>query len=51
MFAVRYELGFCIPEDGILHIHGRENIKSYYIRPGFQGRRDQNYSSIAEQRN
>jgi hypothetical protein len=26
---LRYELGFCIPEDGILHSHRRENLKSY----------------------
>jgi hypothetical protein len=25
---VRYELGFCIPEDGILYSHRRENLKS-----------------------
>jgi hypothetical protein len=26
---VRYELDFYIPEDGILHSHRRENLKSY----------------------
>jgi hypothetical protein len=26
---VKYELGFYIPEDAILHSHRRENIKSY----------------------
>jgi hypothetical protein len=26
---VRYELGFYIPEDGILHSHRHENLKSY----------------------
>jgi hypothetical protein len=26
---VRYELGFSIPEDGILHSHRRKNLKSY----------------------
>jgi hypothetical protein len=26
---VRYELGFYIPEQGILYSHGRENLKSY----------------------
>jgi hypothetical protein len=26
---VKYELGFYIPEDDILHIHRRENLKSY----------------------
>jgi hypothetical protein len=29
---VRYELGFYIPEDGILHIHRRENLKSYTVK-------------------
>jgi hypothetical protein len=29
MFSVRNELGFYIPEDGILHIHRRENLKAY----------------------
>jgi hypothetical protein len=28
---VRYELGFYIPEDGILHSHRRETVKSYII--------------------
>jgi hypothetical protein len=27
MFPVRYELCFYTPEDGILHSHGRENLK------------------------
>jgi hypothetical protein len=26
---VKYELGFYIPEDNILHSHRRENLKSY----------------------
>jgi hypothetical protein len=26
---VKYKLGFYIPEDGILHSHCRENLKSY----------------------
>jgi hypothetical protein len=29
MSPLKYELGFYIPEDGILHSHGRENFKSY----------------------
>jgi hypothetical protein len=29
MFPARYELGFYIPEDGILHSHRRENLRSY----------------------
>jgi hypothetical protein len=28
---VKYELGFYIPEDGILHSHRRENLKSYKL--------------------
>jgi hypothetical protein len=27
--SVKYELGFYIPEDDILHSHRRENLKSY----------------------
>jgi hypothetical protein len=26
---MKYELGFYIPEDGILHSHSRENLKPY----------------------
>jgi hypothetical protein len=29
MSHVRYELGFYIPEDDILHSHCRENLNSY----------------------
>jgi hypothetical protein len=32
---VRYELGFYIPEDGILHSHRRENLKSYIFVGSF----------------
>jgi hypothetical protein len=28
MSPVKYELGFYIPEDGILHYHRRKNFKS-----------------------
>jgi hypothetical protein len=28
MSPVRYELGFYIPEDGILHSHRRDSLKS-----------------------
>jgi hypothetical protein len=28
---VKYELGFYIPEDGVLHSHCRETVKSYNI--------------------
>jgi hypothetical protein len=30
---VRYELGFYIPEDDILHNHRREHLKSYIVLP------------------
>jgi hypothetical protein len=29
MSPVKYELGFFIPEDGILHSHRRDYLKSY----------------------
>jgi hypothetical protein len=32
---VRYELGFYIPEDGILHSHRHENLKSYIALTGW----------------
>jgi hypothetical protein len=31
---VKYELGFYIPEDGIVHGHSRENLKSYIVLNG-----------------
>jgi hypothetical protein len=33
--AVRYENGFYIPEDDILHSHRRENLKSYIALTGY----------------
>jgi hypothetical protein len=33
--SVRYELGFYIPEDGILHSHCRDNFKSYIALAGW----------------
>jgi hypothetical protein len=35
MCPVRYELGFYIPEDDILHSHRRENLKSYIALTGW----------------
>jgi hypothetical protein len=35
MSPVRYELGFYIPEDDILHGHRRENIKSEIVITGW----------------
>jgi hypothetical protein len=31
MSPVKYELGFYIPEDDILHSHRRESLKSYTV--------------------
>jgi hypothetical protein len=32
---VRYELGYYIPEDEILHSHSRENLTSYIALTGW----------------
>jgi hypothetical protein len=32
---VKYELGVYFPEDDILHIHRRENLKSYKYLNGY----------------
>jgi hypothetical protein len=32
---VRYELGFYIPEDGILHSHHRDTLKTYIALTGW----------------
>jgi hypothetical protein len=34
MFRVRYEVSFYIPEEGILHSHRREYLKSYMTLTG-----------------
>jgi hypothetical protein len=34
MSSVRYGLGFYNPEDGFLHSHRRENLKSYIALTG-----------------
>jgi hypothetical protein len=39
---VKYELGFYIPEDDILHSHRRENLISYIGWNRFQDKRVQN---------
>jgi hypothetical protein len=46
MFRVRYELGFCIPEDGILHSHRLENLKSYIAITGRALKRRRNVLHI-----
>jgi hypothetical protein len=33
--SVKYDLGFCIPEDDILHSDRRENLKSYMALTGW----------------
>jgi hypothetical protein len=33
--SLKYELGFFIPEDGILHSDRRENLKSYMALTGW----------------
>jgi hypothetical protein len=43
---VRYELGFYIPEDGILHSHRRENLKSYIALTGWTLQRRRNVSPV-----
>jgi hypothetical protein len=32
---MKYELGVYIPEDGILHSHRRQNLKSYIALTGW----------------
>jgi hypothetical protein len=32
---MKYELGFYIPEDGVLHRHRRENLKFYTALTGW----------------
>jgi hypothetical protein len=36
VLLVRYELGIYVPEDGILHSHRRENLKSYILNYHFR---------------
>jgi hypothetical protein len=43
---VKYELGFYIPEDDILHSHCRENLKSYIALTGWALWRRHNVSSV-----
>jgi hypothetical protein len=44
--SVKYELGFYIPEDDILHSHGRENLKSYIALTGWTLLQRRNVSSV-----
>jgi hypothetical protein len=44
MSPVRYELEFYISEDGIVHSHRRENLKSYIALTGWALKRRHNMS-------
>jgi hypothetical protein len=46
MSLVRYELGFYITEDGILHSQPRENLKSYIALTGWALLRRRNVSPV-----
>jgi hypothetical protein len=46
MSTVRYELGFYIPEDDILHSHSCENLKSYIALTGWALQRRHNMSAV-----
>jgi hypothetical protein len=43
---VRYELGFYIPEDGILHSHRRENLRFYIALTGWTQEQTRNVSPV-----
>jgi hypothetical protein len=43
---VKYGLGFYIPEDGILHSHRREILKSYIALTGWTPYRRRNVSPV-----
>jgi hypothetical protein len=43
---VRYELDFYIPEDGILHSHRYENLKSYIALTAWALQRRRNVSPV-----
>jgi hypothetical protein len=46
VFSGRYELGFYIPEEGILHSHSHENVKSYIALTGWALYRRRNVSPV-----
>jgi hypothetical protein len=46
MSSVRYELGFYISEDAILHSHCRENLKSYIALTDWTLYRRRNVSAV-----
>jgi hypothetical protein len=43
---VKYELGFYIPKDDILHSYHRENLKSYIALTGWAMQRKRNVSPV-----
>jgi hypothetical protein len=43
---LKYEQGFYIPEDDILHSHRRENLKSYIALTGWTLYRGRNVSPL-----
>jgi hypothetical protein len=43
---VKYELGFYIPEDGVLHSHRCENFKSYIALTGWTLKQRRNVSPV-----
>jgi hypothetical protein len=47
VFPLRYELGFYIPEEGILHCHRLENFKSYRALTGWSLQRRRNVSPVS----
>jgi hypothetical protein len=46
VFPLRYEVRSYIPEDGILHSHRRENLKSYIALTGWALWRRRNVSPV-----
>jgi hypothetical protein len=46
MFPVRYDLGFYIAEDGIVHSHSLENLKSYIALTDWALKRRSNVSPV-----
>jgi hypothetical protein len=45
MYPVKYELGFYIPEDGILHSNRRVNLTSY-ISPSSAAKAEEDWHGI-----
>jgi hypothetical protein len=43
---VKYELGFYIPKDDVLHSHRRDNLNSYIALSGWALQRKSNVSAV-----